>query len=134
MDTQRHSPSSIGYTEPVQCSSNYTLIITDEKGCTAQFEITLTETVSASEAGEEAFAEVFPNPVHAKATLAVAFTQPRDLYISLTDESGKLISYRAEKQVQEQNIPIDVSQLPAGTYQLRIVSREGHFTRQLVKQ
>lgn len=115
-------------------AGNYTLVITDEKGCTAQFEITLTETVSASEAGEEAFAEVFPNPAHAKATLAVAFTQPRDLYISLTDESGKLISYRAEKQVQEQNIPIDVSQLPAGTYQLRIVSREGHFTRQLVKQ
>ncbi|MFN5237941.1 MAG: choice-of-anchor J domain-containing protein [Bacteroidota bacterium] len=115
-------------------AGNYTLIITDEKGCTAQFEITLTETVSASEAADEAYAEVFPNPAHEKATLAVSFTQPRDLYISLTDESGKLISYRTEKQVQEQNIPIDINQLPAGNYQLRIVSKEGHITRQIVKQ
>lgn len=115
-------------------AGNYTLIITDEKGCTAQFEITLTETVAAGEPGEEAFAEVFPNPAHEKVTLAVAFSQPRDLYISLTDESGKLISYRTEKQVQEQNIPWDISRLPAGAYQLRIVSKEGHILKQVVKQ
>lgn len=115
-------------------AGDYTLIISDEKGCTAQFDITLTETVAASEPAEQAFAEVFPNPAHQKATLAVAFVQPRDLYISLTDESGKLISCQTEKQVQEQNIPLDVSQLPAGTYQLRIVSKEGYLIRQLAKQ
>jgi hypothetical protein len=115
-------------------AGHYTLIITDERGCTAQFEITLTETVTAFEPGEEVFAEIFPNPAHQKATLAVAFTQPRDLYISLTDEHGKLIRYLMEKQVQEQNIPLDINQLPAGTYQLRIVSGEGQMTMQLVKQ
>lgn len=115
-------------------AGDYTVIITDEKGCTAQFDITLTETVAASEPAEQAFAEVFPNPAHHKATLAVAFAQPRDLYISLTDESGKLISLQTEKQVQEQNISLDISQLPSGTYQLRIVSQEGHLVRQLVKQ
>ncbi|MFM8489433.1 MAG: T9SS type A sorting domain-containing protein, partial [Bacteroidota bacterium] len=115
-------------------AGDYTLIITDEKGCTAQFDITLTETVASAEPSEQAFAEIFPNPAHQKATLAVAFAQPRDLYISLIDESGTLISYQTEKQVQEQNIPLDISQLPAGAYQLRIVSKEGHLIRQLFKQ
>ncbi|MFN0176631.1 MAG: T9SS type A sorting domain-containing protein [Saprospiraceae bacterium] len=101
-------------------AGDYTLVITDGNGCTASFDFTLTETVGNQEVSTEFFTEVFPNPATEKAWLAVAFPKVQTLHLTLLDNAGRIISTWTVRDVTEQNIPLDLKGLAAGTYQLRI--------------
>lgn len=100
----------------------YQLLVTDDNGCTAVFEVELTESVSTQEVVDASFTEVFPNPAKDKTMLSVAFPQARTLYLTLSDATGKALHSWTERNVTEQTIPIDLKDLPAGTYQLRMVT------------
>jgi hypothetical protein len=110
----------------------YQLIITDGNGCTGTFSYNLTEVVSTGAPVQEIFAEIFPNPAHDKARLAVSCPIPTDLYLNLVDGTGKTLrSWKVEKAT-EQNIPIDVQNLSAGVYQVRIFTEGQQLNRKLV--
>ena len=101
-------------------AGNYTLVITDGGGCTVSFDFTLTETVGNQEVSTEFFTEVFPNPAHEKAWLAVASPKAQTLHLTLLDATGRVLSTWTVRDVTEQNIPLDLKHLPAGSYQLRV--------------
>ncbi|MBL7827856.1 MAG: choice-of-anchor J domain-containing protein [Saprospiraceae bacterium] len=113
-------------------AGDYQLVVTDANGCTAVLNVTLTATSGTNDISEAFFTEVFPNPARDKATLAVSFPAARTLYLSITDASGKLIHSWNEYNVTEQNIPLEVKNLPSGTYQLRIVTGFESAVEQLV--
>lgn len=101
-------------------AGNYQLRITDSNGCTASLEYALT-TVGATTLDKDVFAEVFPNPARDKATLAVAFSRPQSLLLSLTDAAGRVLRAWQVDKVTEQNIPLEIKDLPNGVYRLRIL-------------
>lgn len=113
-------------------AGDYTLILTDGNGCTASFEFTLTETVDNQEVSTEFFTEVFPNPAQDKAWLAVAFPKAQTLYLSLHDATGRLLHSWSVREVTEQNIPIDLKNLPSGTYQLKILTEHETLMEQVI--
>jgi len=92
----------------------------------------LTETVGNQDVSSEFFTEVFPNPAQEKAWLAVAFPKAQTLYLSLSDASGRALKTWTVHDVTEQNIPLDLKQLPAGTYQLRIFTGKETIVEQVV--
>ncbi|MFN0214199.1 MAG: choice-of-anchor J domain-containing protein [Saprospiraceae bacterium] len=106
-------------------TGNYQLRITDSNGCTASFDFTLTETVGNQELTSDIFTEVFPNPAHEKAWLAVAFPKAQTIQLLLIDPLGQALRNWTLQHVTEQNIPLDLKLLPAGTYQLRILTEMG---------
>jgi len=113
-------------------AGTYTLQITDSNGCTALFEFTLTETVGNMDVSTGYFAEVFPNPAHDRAWLAVAFPQAQTLHLTLSDANGRTLRTWTERGVQEQNIPLDLRNLPAGTYRLIIRTEKETLVEQVV--
>ncbi len=99
-------------------AGDYTLVVTDANGCTVAAEFTLTETVAGTEPQQEHFMEVFPNPAREKAWLSLSFPTARTAYISITDAQGRALRTWTQHQVSEQNISLDLRQLPAGAYQV----------------
>lgn len=115
-------------------AGDYTFSLTDQNGCTASYDFTLTETVGTEEVTQGFYTEIFPNPTTEKAWLAVSFPKPQSLHLSLWDASGRAIHTWTVRHVTEQNIPIDLKNLPAGQYQLRIRTEQGLAIEPLVKQ
>ena len=113
-------------------SGDFTLVVTDGNGCSASFAFTLTETVGNQEVSTEFFTEVFPNPAQEKAWLAVAFPKPQTLHLTLLDPAGRVLHDWTVRNVTEQNIPLDLKHLPAGTYQLRIRTEREVIVEQVV--
>ncbi len=113
-------------------AGEYRLEITDANGCKATYTYNLTETVGTTNPGEAFYAEVFPNPASDWATLAVAFPQPQSLSLSLVDAAGRIVQTWMVDQVTEQHIPLDLKDLPAGVYRLRIMAGEEMVGRMLV--
>ncbi|MCC7466874.1 MAG: T9SS type A sorting domain-containing protein, partial [Saprospiraceae bacterium] len=115
-------------------AGDYTLVITDGNGCTATYDFTLTETVGGINVQHEYFTEVFPNPASDKAWLAVSFPKPQSLHLSLWDAAGRALQTWTVKNVTEQNIPLELKNLPNGSYQLRIQTDAGTFKETVVKK
>lgn len=113
-------------------AGEYQLQVTDGSGCTGVFDITLTETVGTSQPDEQVFAEVFPNPAREKATLAVAFPATRSLFWSIVDANGRILKSKAAGSVMEQNISLEIKDLPAGSYQVRILTEHELLMQPLV--
>jgi hypothetical protein len=99
-------------------AGDYTLQITDANNCTATFEFTLSEVVSGTDVPEPYYVEIFPNPAREKAWLSVSFAQPRTLHLSITDGNGRAVRTWTQRNVSEQNIPLDLKNLPAGNWQV----------------
>ncbi len=112
-------------------TGTYQLKITDANGCTAIFDYVLTETVGTNGPNDQIFAEIFPNPAKDKATLAVSFSRPQQLLLSMTDVSGRVLRSWTVDNVTEQNIPLDIKNLQSGTYQLRIRAGQEVLVRRL---
>lgn len=110
----------------------YQLQAVDANGCMAVFNITLTETVGVADVSTTSFTEVYPNPAKDKTVLSVAFSQAQTLYLTLSDAAGRTIRTWTAYQVTEQDIPVDLRDLPAGAYQLRIVTGFETLTEKIV--
>ncbi|MBX2889940.1 MAG: T9SS type A sorting domain-containing protein [Saprospiraceae bacterium] len=103
-------------------AGDYRLEVTDANGCKAIFTYNLTGTTSTYQANDAFYAEVFPNPAHERAILAVAFAQPQQLELMLTDATGRTLHAWTVDKVTKQHIPLDLNNLPSGMYQLRILA------------
>lgn len=110
----------------------YTLQVTDANGCTVLFNFELNEVVATTQLGSAIFAEIFPNPAKDKATLTIALSVPADVQLTLLDGTGKMIQQWNVDNVSDQNIPLNIRDLPAGGYQLKIQVGTEQLVRKLV--
>lgn len=110
----------------------YKLEVTDANGCTLTFTYNLTETVGTHDPNEAFFAEVFPNPSRGLATLAVNFSHPQTLGLSLSDATGRVLYAWTVDHVSVQHIPLDFHDLPGGVYQLRIRNGGDSVSRSVI--
>jgi hypothetical protein len=113
-------------------AGHYHLVIQDNTNCFSGFDYTLSEVVATTDPVQGIFAEIFPNPAKDRAILAVSCGVPTRLLLTLMDASGKVLHRWTAEQVTEQNIPIDVRQLPAGVYQLSILADREYLLRKVV--
>ena len=111
---------------------NYTLQVSDSSGCTATFTYTLTETVGTQSEKEPFYAMLVPNPANDHALLFVAFRQPQALGLHLTDALGRTLHRWTVEQVAQQQIKIDLSNLPGGTYFLHLQAGPDRLTKRIV--
>lgn len=76
--------------------------------------------------------ELFPNPASDFATLKIETESNLDIRFDLVDISGRLISsQRQQLPASVTNHTIDLSQLPAGTYFVRIATPRGSVLKTL---
>jgi peroxiredoxin len=69
---------------------------------------------------------VFPNPTVQQLNVRLALAEQADeARVEIFDMSGRLQWYRTWSRVRTEQLPVDVSDLPAGTYTVRIVTNNG---------
>ena len=95
----------------------YSLLVTDENGCTATADATLTD-VGVTDVEVEFAVQCVPNPTSGDLTLTVS--QPVNAAsIRVFDASGRLVWDRSSLSIAE-SFHMDLSGLSAGVYQLRL--------------
>jgi len=114
-------------------AGEYELQVTDGNGCVTTVAFTLSEVVGTAQPDGLVFAEIFPNPARDKATLAVSFPSARSLYLSIFDATGKILRTTFYHQVLELNISLEIKDLPAGAYQVRMLTGQETIVRTLVR-
>lgn len=98
-------------------SGTYTVVVTDEKGCTATsgpFDFTVgMEDLTAGN-----YLQVFPNPVADVLVVQYLLTGGAQDHLQLIDMTGRVLWTEQILRAGEQTITIDMRSLPAGVYQL----------------
>ncbi|MEN9610367.1 MAG: hypothetical protein RLZZ628_1181 [Bacteroidota bacterium] len=76
--------------------------------------------------------EVFPNPARDVATLSVDLPQLASaIVVQMLDEQGRLLQEEIFKNVQKQDLPLNISEFASGNYMLRVLTPEGTRTKKL---
>ena len=109
----------------------YTVTVTDAAGCTG----TSTVTVNATSATEEsAFFEQFllsPNPGKGLAWLSLKLHTSAALRVQIRDVAGRLIWENPSLETDVLNLPIDLTNKPAGMYNICVWVKNQVFVRRL---
>lgn len=99
-----------------------------------QLNLQLATTVDKSPLPAEAFT-IYPNPVATSTLYAeLNFTTATDATVTIADMSGMVHSIQNYDNVLQQTISRDVSDLPAGTYLIRLATQNGTRTVKFIKQ
>jgi len=86
-------------------------------------------TASADRVLPQGSAKIFPNPVSDRSTLLLDLPKTSDhVLLQLYDTKGALLWQRQLHQVKKESIPMQFSQLDAGTYWLRVRTSSGMAT------
>lgn len=101
-----------------QLNGDYSILVTDANGCTATATFKLNDAVEPSAAWG---LSVAPNPSSGAFNIFLKNEQPATLEFSVFDAAGRrLRSFEIEKMSGELVRPLDLSDLPAGSYLLRV--------------
>jgi hypothetical protein len=91
--------------------------------------------VDVDETALESGISVFPNPVQDVLNVQVDLPTAADaLNIRLLNTLGQVVYHQNYGQLQSDNIELDMSQLPMGTYQLQVQDGRAQFTRSVIVQ
>jgi hypothetical protein len=74
-----------------------------------------------------------PNPSEYTILLEMELEKNQHIKLSLTDTSQRQV-YANAVEGQKITLPIDLSNLPIGTYFLKVIMENGSFVRKLVKK
>jgi len=79
--------------------------------------------------------QIYPNPVNGNAAMEIAVAKKCEIAISLINQMGKTVSqFAINLSAGKQIIPIDVSDLKVGFYNLRIMTEDGQqISRKFIK-
>ena len=78
--------------------------------------------------------ELYPNPTNGPATLMITAIKPKDIFIDITNEVGKIISTRTDRVVSGLNkITIDTDNLSSGIYFIKVREKGKLYVRKLIK-
>ncbi len=84
---------------------------------------------------EEGHFQVYPNPSDGQFEAAIKLEQvSRQVELRLLDLNGKLLYVHREQNVKDLQIPLNVPQLPSGTYLLQMRTDQGTRTERVVIQ
>lgn len=110
----------------------YSLLVRDVNGCEGAFWVNLPETVGTKLRIAPAHARLTPNPATDRAQLWVSFSQTRTVRLSITDAAGRTLRDWTAEYVREQQLPIELGDLPGGVYFLWARADEESFVTKLV--
>jgi hypothetical protein len=148
------SPAALGGTEPysyqwqpsvglsdatlanpaylVNQTQTYTLLITDQRGCTALDTITITLLGTPSATGDESGIVLFPNPGSGMIRLACRQqTFHPTASVKIFDAGGRLLKSSSWSSLGA-DAQLDLSLFSAGTYTISIVDGEKHFSNSFI--
>ncbi len=79
--------------------------------------------------------QVRPNPVvNGRLALQMGFEQPTDATITVAELSGRVITYEHREGLTNDQLTYSLPQLAAGTYLVRVATKEGSLTKKFVVQ
>ena len=114
-------------------SGVYGLVTTSINGCTYKaIEINVVVSSTTLPPSITKF-NLAPNPTADQAVLTIELRRAEHSTISLTDGQGRTL-FSQKHQEQKIALPIDLRNLPLGTYFLNVQTESGTFVRQVVKQ
>jgi hypothetical protein len=109
----------------------YTCTVTDANGCTK----TATAAVNSPSGTEEAsvFAQFLlsPNPTEGLSALTIQLHKAASMRVEIRDMAGRLIQENTVQETQALQLPIDLTQSPAGVYTVSVLIDNQVFVRKL---
>ena len=112
-------------------SGTYTVTVTDAEGCTEAISTTVSTTSGIEESALFQQFHLSPNPSNGLATLSLKMRHSAALRVEIRDWAGRLIWENPTLESDALNLPIDLTQSPAGMYSI-IVWVENHaFVRKM---
>ena len=128
-------PGATGQTYTPVVNGQYTVIVTDANGCKSLESTKVTTNVGIDEAGTEANVGIFPNPNTGEFYVQFELTQPTDLVFNLIDMTGKSVySLKSKGNSGLFKQQIDISQLSAGVYTLKIQAGKNTISKKIIKE
>ena len=115
---------------------NYTVTITDGKGCTETQIITVKRSTVSTNDPSSAISRMTlaPNPTTNNAILDVEFNRPADTRVQMFNMMGQLLYETQSKASQQQQYDIDLTNRAAGVYLIRVTAENRSHVVRLVKQ
>ena len=116
-------------------NGTYSVTVTNSFGCTASDTVTVNFTASIGSFGENgATVNIFPNPANQRFTLSVnGFNQGGDIQLDVLNALGMVVKTERLANVSaEFNHVVDVADLAAGTYLVRLKSNSAEATLRLL--
>ncbi len=117
-------------------AGDYTVEVTDANGCIVTSGILtvdfLNGTINLSQA--EGRVEVFPNPTSTgMAKVEIEMPQESEVSVGVYSLQGNLLKSVLEESFKERSIPLDMSDMPAGSYLLKVLIDGKPITRKIVR-
>ena len=116
-------------------SGNYTVFVTDAKGCTLSSTVTVVDIVSIEglALGVSHF-QVYPNPGNGIFMIEALMAAPENLSLQLEDMKGSVLYTSKHPKASELHLPVDFSMLAKGIYLLSLSTDKGSVHLKLMVQ
>ncbi|MEM8583409.1 MAG: T9SS type A sorting domain-containing protein [Bacteroidota bacterium] len=112
---------------------DYTLTITDVQGCSDEIEVRVDFISSIDELTNFGRVIASPNPTSGQLSLRVELIQPQLLEVDLLDQFGRRIKSKSYGRVDQLQEGLDLRDLPAGIYFVRLTAGNQVHTIRVVK-
>jgi len=109
----------------------YTVTVTDAAGCTTTSSVTVNTTSNTEEAALFEQFLLSPNPSKGIATLSLKLHKSSALRVEIRDVAGRLIWEKSSVETDALNMPIDLSNSPAGMYTISVRVNNQAFVRKM---
>ncbi|MBL7817694.1 MAG: T9SS type A sorting domain-containing protein [Saprospiraceae bacterium] len=115
---------------------DYTVTITDAKGCTETRVLTVKRSTVSTNDPTSAISRLTlaPNPTSGSATLSLDMSRPVDTRVQVFNPMGQLLYQTGAKASEQQTFDLDMSSRPAGVYLIRVTAENRSHIVRLVKQ
>lgn len=116
-------------------SGNYSVEITDGKGCTSISATRFVALVGIDETPEQALFYIFPNPAHDQVNLMIHSGKLQTVRIALTDALGQvLVKEEIKFTTQDQLYTLDCNNFASGVYWVSISNSGAIANRKIILQ
>jgi len=115
-------------------AGKYSVTVTDRFGCTSVLDLEVKFTVSARD--QELSVDnlsIAPNPTNEQTLLRVSFRERANLQVQLINTVGQVLSQVQLGNVLQADVPINLANLPAGMYFLRLQGNGRQRIERVVK-
>lgn len=111
---------------------NYSVTVTNEFGCTQVLDFSV-NVVATSEIQELQNFNINPNPTNGYFTLSAAFNKTMDANVEIYSIYGELIYSKKFEKSTQINLPIDLTENPAGFYILKLSANQQSISKKIIK-
>ena len=114
----------------------YTVTISDPTGCVADFTLSITvgTSVSTTDPASVKSLVIAPNPTSSDAFVRLDLENSEDVRLELTNTLGQIVRTHNAGNVQNLNYQLNMVDMPAGTYLLRVTIGNESAVRRVVVQ